>query len=130
MATLADSLKTGSGRKLTLRKRTDLTVRQQRYQGRHYWAGKEPVGLKYFRFQEEEFAILQMLDGDISFDEIRRRFQEQFAPQKITLNDLQQFVGMLHRNGLVVSTAPGQGHQLKRRRDERRRHQASGCPRR
>ena len=28
---------------------------------------------------------------------------------------------MLHRSGLVISTAPGQGHQLKTRRDERRR---------
>ncbi|MEE9602571.1 MAG: biotin/lipoyl-binding protein, partial [Thermoguttaceae bacterium] len=53
--------------------------------------------------------------------EIRTRFQERFAPQKISLSELQQFVGMLHRNGLVVSSAPGQGQQLKRRHDERRR---------
>ncbi|OHB78884.1 MAG: hemolysin D [Planctomycetes bacterium RBG_16_64_10] len=104
-----------------MRKRPDLIARRQRYQGRNYWVVKEPVGLKYFRFQDEEYAILQMLDGDISFDEIRQRFQQRFAPQKITLNDLQQFVGMLHRNGLVVSAAAGQGYQLKRRRDERRR---------
>ncbi len=121
MATLADSLKSSAGRALTLRKRPDLSVSQQRYQGRLYWVVKEPVGLRYYRFQEEEFAILQMLDGTISFDEIRMQFQKRFAPQKITLGDLQQFVGMLHRNGLVVSTAPGQGVQLKRRRDERRR---------
>ena len=35
--------------------------------------------------------------------------------------DLQQFVGMLHRSGLVISTAARQGRQLKVRRDERRR---------
>jgi putative peptide zinc metalloprotease protein len=121
MATLADSLKSSSGRRLMVRKRADLVVRRQRYQGRNYWVVKEPVGLRYYRFQDEEFAILEMLDGETSFDEIRRRFQEKFAPQKITLNDLQQFVGMLHRNGLVISTAPGQGYQLKKRRDERRK---------
>lgn len=119
MATLADSLKTSSGRRLALRRRPDLEARRHQYQGRSYWVVKEPVGLKYFRFQEEEYAILQMLDGTVSFDDIKTRFEKQFTPQKITLNDLQQFVGMLHRNGLVVSTSSGQGRQLKRRRDER-----------
>jgi putative peptide zinc metalloprotease protein len=126
MATLADSLRTSSGRPLALHKRSDLTVRQQRYQGRNYWVIKEPIGLKYFRFQEEEYAILQMFDGQVSFDDVRERFQERFAPQKVTLNDLQQFIGMLHRNGLVVSTTPGQGAQLKRRRDERARKELLG----
>ena len=126
MATLADSLKTSSGRPLALRKRPDLTVRRQRYQGCNYWVIKEPIGLKYFRFQEEEYAILQMLDGQVSFDDVRDRFQQQFAPQKVTLNDLQQFIGMLHRNGLVISTTPGQGAQLKRRRDERSRKEMLG----
>ena len=111
MATLADSLKTSSGRPLALRKRPDLTARKQYYQGRTFWVVKEPVGLKYFRFHEEEYVILQMLDGAISFDEIRTRFQERFAPQKISLSELQQFVGMLHRNGLVVSSAPGQARR-------------------
>ena len=120
MTTLADSLKTSSGRPLALRKRPDLTARKHYYQGRSYWVIKEPVGLRYFRFHEEEYDILQMLDGVISFDEIRARFQEKYTPQKISLSELQQFVGMLHRNGLVVSNAPGQGEQLKRRRDERK----------
>ncbi|MFV2068520.1 MAG: hemolysin D [Pirellulales bacterium] len=126
MATLADSLKTSSGRRLALRKRPDLEACRHQYQGRNYWVVKEPVGLKYFRFQEEEYAILQMLDGTVSFDDIKTRFQKQFTPQKITLNDLQQFVGMLHRNGLVVSTSGGQGRQLKRRRDERRKKEFLG----
>jgi len=126
MATLADSLKTSSGRPLALRKRPDLEACRHRYQGRGYWVVKEPVGLKYFRFQEEEYAILQMLDGTVSFDDIKTRFQKQFTPQKITLNDLQQFVGMLHRNGLVISTSAGQGRQLKRRRDERQKKEFLG----
>ncbi len=63
MATLADSLVSSSSRKLPIRMRPDLRARQHRYQGRVYWVVKDPVGLQYFRFEEEEFAILQMLDG-------------------------------------------------------------------
>src|SRR6185437_6853728 len=93
MATLADSLVSSSARKLAMRKRPDLTARQHRYQGRVYWVVKEPVGLNYFRFQEEEYAILQMLDGFTSLDEIKDAFEAQFPPQKIGIEELQQFIG-------------------------------------
>ena len=69
------------------------------------------MGLNYFRFQEEEYAILQMLDGQTSLDEIKDRFEAEFPPQKITLEELHQFLGMLHRSGLVISAVPGQGQR-------------------
>lgn len=123
MPTLADSLVSSSARALSLRKRPDLSARQHRYQGRVYWVVKDPIGLRYFRFQEEEFAILNMLDGQTSLDEIKERFEEEFPPQKITVEELGQFVGMLHRSGLIIADAAGQGVQLKRRRDERKRQE-------
>lgn len=119
MATLAESLVSSAARKLPIRKRPDLSARLHRYQGRAYWVVKDPVGLNYFRFQEEEFAILNMLDGNSSLDDIKDQFEKDFPPQKITVEELQQFIGMLHRSGLVITGAPGQGVQLKKRRDER-----------
>jgi putative peptide zinc metalloprotease protein len=107
MATLAQSLVSSSSRKLPIRKRPDLRARKHRYQGRLYWVVKDPVGLQYYRFEEEEFAILQMLDGELR--------------QTIRTEELQQFIGMLHRSGLVITNAPGQGQQLAKRHDERKR---------
>ncbi|MFZ5831837.1 MAG: site-2 protease family protein [Planctomycetota bacterium] len=123
MITLRDSLVSSSARRLPIRHRADLSARRQQYQGRTFWVVKEPLGLNYFRFHEEEFAILEMLDGETSLDEIKERFEEQFPPQKITLEELQQFLGMLHRSGLVTVDAPGQGRQLHKRRGERRRRE-------
>ena len=120
MPTLADSIVSSSSRKLSIRARPDLEARRHRYQGRNYWVVKEPVALQYFRFEEEEFAILQMLDGESSLDEIAERFEDQFPPQTIRVEELQNFIGMLHRSGLVLSDAPGQGWQLKERRDEKK----------
>ena len=77
MVSLHDSLVSSSARKLPIRKRPDLSARKQQYQGRTYWVVKDPVGLNYYRFQEEEYAILQMLDGETSLDEIKDRFEEQ-----------------------------------------------------
>lgn len=126
MATLAESLVSSSSRKLPIRMRPDLRAMQHRYQGRIYWVVKDPVGLQYFRFEEEEFAILQMLDGQSSLDEIAERFERQFPPQTIRTEELQQFIGMLHRSGLVLTDAAGQGVQLKKRRDERVRAERLG----
>ncbi len=97
--------------------------RRHRYLGKTYWIVKDPVALNYFRFEEEEYAILQMLDGSVSLAEIKRRFEATFPPQKITLDELQQFLGQLHRSGLVISEAPGQAVQLQKRRKERIRRQ-------
>jgi putative peptide zinc metalloprotease protein len=126
MTTMADSLVNSAMRPLRLRRRPDLESRRHRYDGRAYWVVKEPVGLNYFRFHEEEFAILNMLDGQTSLQHIRETFQADFAPQRISLQDLQQFVGMLHRSGLVISHAGGQGRQLRRRGDQKRKRELMG----
>src|SRR5687768_7736226 len=119
MATLADSLVSSSARRLTLRMRPDLVAERHRYQGRISWVVKDPVGLKYFRFQEGEFFILQMLDGNTSLDDIKDAFEAEFPPDKISVEELQHFIGSLHRSGLILANVPGQGTQLRKRRDER-----------
>lgn len=126
MVSLADSLISSASRPLKLRVRPDLKVRRHKYHGRPFWVVKEPIGLKYYRFQEEEFAILQMLDGETSYDDLKTQFETEFPPQRITLQDLQHFIGMLHRSGLVISDTPGQGRQLNRRRAENANRELMG----
>jgi len=110
-----------SSRPLRLHCRRDLTFKRQSYQGRDYWVVKDPITLKYYRFEEEEHALLEMLDGLSSPDQIKRRFDYRFAPQKITLQELYQFIGMLYRSSLLVSEAPGQGVELKKRGEKNRK---------
>ena len=126
MATLAESLVSSSSRALTVRKRPDLTSSRHRYQGTGYWVVKEPVGLQYFRFHDEEYFILNMLDGHVSLQQIKDGFEQRFAPQKITFSDLQQFIGMLHRSGLVISNSPGQGKALRERGRKKKNKETLG----
>ncbi len=65
------ALASSSSRPLALAMRRDLVVRRQRWQGREYWVLKDPLTLKYYRFEAEEFAILSMLDGHTSIDAVR-----------------------------------------------------------
>lgn len=101
--------------------RPDLSARAHRYQGERYWVVKEPVGLNYYRFREEEYAILRMLDGRTSLDEIKARFEAEFPPAKLTVEELDRFIGNLHQSGVVIADAPGQGGQLVKRRRKRKR---------
>ena len=126
MSTLADSMISSASRPLALRMRPDLATKQQNYHGTSYWIVKDPVGLNYYRFHEEEYAILSMLDGQTSLEQIKERFERQFTPQRIDFSDLQQFIGTLHRSGLVISEASGQGKRLRERRDQKKRREFIG----
>ena len=109
------AMASSSSRPLRLHRRPDLTTQRQTYQGRDYWVIKDPISLKYYRFEEEEYAILEMLDGRSTPDQIKRRFDYRFAPQKISMQELYQFAGMLYRSSLLISNAPNQGIELQRR---------------
>lgn len=98
-----------------LRMRPDLEVTRQAYQGREYWVIKDPLALKYYRFEDEEYAILVALDGQASLETIRENFAQRFAPQRISSGELHQLIGLLYRNGLLLSQLPGQGEQLAQR---------------
>ncbi|HZZ73974.1 MAG TPA: HlyD family efflux transporter periplasmic adaptor subunit [Pirellulales bacterium] len=123
MPTLTDSLVSSAARKLTLRARPDLTTRRQVYQGRVFWVLKDPFALNYFRLEEDEFALWQMLDGHSSLDDLKRQYEERFPPKKIALDELQHFVGTLHEKGLLVSGSAEQGFRLQERAAKKRREE-------
>ena len=91
--------------------------------GERCWTIKDPITLRYFQFREEEYFILQLLNGEHTLDEIIQRFEEHFAPKKLRRGELSGFVMMLHREGLTVASAYGQGEHLLARRGERSRAQ-------
>ena len=117
----AATLTASSQRPLRLRMRADLTVKRERWQGREYWIVKDPLTLKYFRFEEEEFALLEMLDGQASVEDVREQFERRFAPQRITSAELQHLLVNLHRSNLIIADSADQGRQLLTRSQQRSR---------
>ncbi|MFM7245076.1 MAG: hemolysin D [Planctomycetaceae bacterium] len=115
----ADAFRSSTTRGVTLRRRGDLVVNRQVYQGQAWWVVKDPISLHYFRFRPEEYALLEMLDGDTSLDQLREQFEARFPPRRITVDELSRFIATLHRSGLVIGDRPGQGPQLFERRRQR-----------
>ena len=115
----ADAFRSSTTRGVTLRRRGDLVVNRQVYQGQAWWVVKDPISLHYFRFRPEEYALLEMLDGRTSLDQLKEQFEARFPPRRITVDELSRFIATLHRSGLVIGDRPGQGPQLFERRRQR-----------
>ena len=117
---VAAPAQTAETRPLPIHRRADLEFHEQHIGGSRYWHVKDPVSLKYFQLSPEEHAVLIMLDGTVSLREIRRRFEVEFAPQRLSLPQVQSFLATLHSSGLVISDSPGQAQLLvARTRSER-----------
>ncbi len=118
MPQITNTSDSSSQRPLPLCVRADLHVQRNRFLGREQVVVKDPIAMKYFRFEEEEFAILEMLDGTSSLEQLQREFESRFQPQRISFRELERFLGRAYRDSLIVSDAPGQGQQLRIRHDE------------
>jgi putative peptide zinc metalloprotease protein len=112
-----------SARPVPLRRRPDLEVFPQRFSGRTVLTIKDPLTLRYYQLYEEEFYILQRLDGRTSLAEIQDAVQREFAPRHVSLRQLQAYLAMLHREGLITADAEGQGLMLWTRGREALRRQ-------
>jgi putative peptide zinc metalloprotease protein len=115
-----------SDRPVPLRKRSDLRASKHVYRNQPTWIVKDPLAMEFYRLNDEEYVILELLDGQRSLSDIRRAFQRRFSPQRISERELQFFVTSLHEKSLVVSLQPDQGrHLLEQSREKRWKKQKS-----
>ena len=111
---------------IKMKMRPDLTIDPMTYQGVEYWVVKEPVGQKYFQFPPHVIYLLKSLDGTKSAEELQDNYHRDFAPKRITRQDLQQLLTRFHQDGLVTSDLPGQGMELYKRGKKNNRMELMG----
>src|ERR1700736_920555 len=99
-------------KKVRLRVRGDLGVTPQKYEGRTYYVIKDPVSLRYYRFKEQEYFLLNLMNGENTNDQAQKKFEERFRPDRLTLEDLEHFSQQLLTAGLVQNESPQAGKQL------------------
>ncbi|MCA9052476.1 MAG: hypothetical protein KDA75_01500 [Planctomycetaceae bacterium] len=109
-----------AARPVALRKRPDLVIARIAYRGVTAPVIKDPVGLKYYRLQPEQFSVLEMLDGTLSVEQIRESLQREHPTMPVTRTDVQVLINDLHEKGLLISERPGQAVGLLLGRRERK----------
>src|SRR5438552_15458021 len=108
-------------KQVKLRIRADLSIEPQRYEGKTYYVVKDPVSLRYYRFKEHERLLISIMNGTHTLDEAQKEFEKQFRPQRLPLEELEQFAQQLLTAGLAHNEFPQSGKQLFDRRKKRRR---------
>ncbi len=108
-------------KQVRLRVRPDLQVFEQKYEGKTYHVVKDPVCLRYYRFNKQEFFVFQLFDGRHTMEEVQERFEEEFQPLRLELTDLEGFARQLITAGLVQNEQPGAARHLFQRRAKQRR---------
>src|SRR6516225_7026758 len=101
--------------------RRDLDIAPQKYEGRTFFVVKDPVSLRYYRFKDQEHFLLEYMDGRHTLDDAQKAFEKRFRPDRLTLEDLEQFGQQLLTAGLAQNESPQAGKQLFDRRKKRRR---------
>src|SRR5947209_17627257 len=108
-------------KKVRLLMRKDLAIAPQKYEGRTYYVVKDPVSLRYYRFKEQEHYLLTLMDGTCTLDQAQKSFETRFRPERLRLEDLEQFSQQLLQMGLVQNESPQAGKLLYDNRKKRLR---------
>jgi putative peptide zinc metalloprotease protein len=119
MATTAPASDLERRKQVRLRRRSDLNIVPQRYEGRTYYVVKDPVNLRYYRFKEQEHFLLTLMDGTKTLDDAQKSFESRFRPERLKLEDLEQFGQQLLTMGLVQNESPQAGKLLYEHRKKR-----------
>jgi putative peptide zinc metalloprotease protein len=108
-------------KQVRVRLRGDLSITPQRYEGRTYYIVKDPVSLRYWRFKDKEYFLIQLMDGAVTLDEAQKEFEKRFRPERLPLEELESFAQQLVNSGLAHNDSPNVGKHLFDRRKKRLR---------
>ena len=82
--------------------RSDLIVKKQSiaHQKSYIAIIKDPIKKKYFRFEEEEYFVLNLLDGVNTAEDIAQLYNRQFY-DNLTGDDIEAFIASIRENDLL-----------------------------
>jgi putative peptide zinc metalloprotease protein len=108
-------------KQVRLRLRRDLVIEAQKYEGRTFHVVKDPVALRYYRLKDNEYFLLQYLDGKHTLEEAQKEYEIRYRPDRLKLEDVEAFGQQLINAGLAQNESPRAGKQLYEQRKKRRR---------
>lgn len=96
-------------KRIPLLKRQDLQIFPVSYRNVEHYLVKDPIALRYWHLTAPQKTVLECLDGNSTYSDIRSVLEKKFAFEKHGLPQLQNVVIDLHRKALVLANTPGQG---------------------
>jgi putative peptide zinc metalloprotease protein len=89
---------------IRLSRRTDLDISSQSTRGIAEFVVHDPLTLENHRFNEHEFALLELINGCNTADDIKQEFDDRFAPYEVSLEDIESNLISFQQKNLLAST--------------------------
>ncbi|MBN1765134.1 MAG: hypothetical protein JW860_07745 [Sedimentisphaerales bacterium] len=88
------------------RLRPELVSFAQIYDGQPYWVYKDPLSLRYYRFNREEHFIIEQLHKGVTLDELKEAHHRQFSSMELSNREIGVFISSLISKNLLIMTQP------------------------
>lgn len=121
MAVASPKISASRDRVVELIARPDLEIRRSDFQGEPSQIVKDPLAMRYFQLREQEYRVLQMLNGQTTYADIQIALQAEFPASRVRMETIVQLIFNFHQNGLLLTSAPGQASRLAKREAASRR---------
>ena len=67
------------------RLRLELKVTEQVYDGQPFWVVKDPIALRYFRFNREEYFVMEQLRRGVTLGDLKEVHRKEFQSDLLTI---------------------------------------------
>lgn len=103
------------------RPRPELAATEQMYDGQPYWVVKDPLSLRYYRFNREEYFIIQCLQEGMTLDQLKQAHLREFCGEELSTHEVATFISGLLEKNLLVQLRPDRDELLYESSRQRRR---------
>jgi len=86
--------------------RAEVEVSEQVYDGQPYWVLKDPLSLRYYRFNREEYFIIEQLRRGVTLRQLKEAHRREFNSDLLNNGEIGQFVRDLNVRNLVENKHP------------------------
>ena len=107
-------------RPLVLRTRRDLQAIESVGAGGPTFVVRDPVAGESFHLTAQEYALLSAMRESTTLRKLQELIETRFAPARVAVSQLQQFIAQIYDQGLLLSADAGQGATLLARSRQRR----------
>lgn len=70
------------------------------------WIAEDPLTRRIFRCGDHEYRLLKWLESESTFEAVRNRFNKEFAPQTIELQQIRELITKCERSGMLRAVHP------------------------
>ena len=92
--------------------RSELVSFAQIFDGQPFWVYKDPLSLRYYRFNREEHFLVEQLRRPITLEQLKEAHRNQFNSLDLSNHEIGLFISSLTEKNLLVINQPNRDEIL------------------